>query len=256
MIRLIAIALGLVFAAGCSQLTESQRATLDAGIQAYDKQNFTQSVDKLSHFLGEVKDRPESSRAAYVRGMSRIRLNQRADAYADLRLATNAPGDPDSVWRAYVQLSTLYFEDGKYDAALRMAVAAEGRMPHQPPKDAMIYRQGICYERLGRWDDAKKPFRLASEQFPNSTFGKAAARRLAINARFFAVQCGAFSDPKNADVLRSRLSQAGFPVYLRPEPRGSSTSHVVLVGKYPTLNEALSQLTAVRRIVPDAVLWP
>ncbi len=256
MSRYFVLALGLAIFTGCSQLTESQRATLNAGIQAYDKQNFTDSVDKLTQFLSEVSEKPESSRAAYVRGMSRIRLNQRGEAYADLRLATNAPGDPDSVWRAYVQLSTLYFEDGKYDAALRMAVAAEGRMPNQPPKDAMIYRQGICYERLGRWDDSKKPFRIVSEQYPTSTFGKAAARRLAINARFFAVQCGAFSDPKNADVLRSRLSQAGFPVFLRPEPRGSTTSHVVLVGKYQTLAEGLSQLTAVRRIVPDAVLWP
>lgn len=241
---------------GCSQLTASQQATLDAGIKAYDQQNYTASVQRLSAFLGEVKGKPESSRAAYVRGMSQAKLNKRAEAYVDLRLATEAPADPDSVWRAYVMLSTLYFEDGKYDAALRMAAAAVGGMPDKPPKDAMFYRQGVCYERLGRWDDAHKPFELVAQQFPETAFGRAGQRRLTLNARHFAVQCGSFANVRNADTLRSRLRQAGFQTYTRQEPRGATTTHVVLVGTHASFNEALSQLTAVRKHVPEAVLWP
>jgi tetratricopeptide (TPR) repeat protein len=244
------------FLVGCSQLTASQQATLEAGIKAYDQQNYTASVERLSTFLDEVKGKPESSRAAYVRGMSQAKLNKRAEAYTDLRLATEAPADPDTVWRAYVMLSTLYFEDGKYDSALRMAAAAVGGMPNKPPRDAMLYREGVCYERLGRWDDARKPFEQVAQEFPETTFGRAGQRRLTLNATHFAVQCGSFANIRNADTLRERLRQAGFQTYTRQEPRGATTTHVVLVGKYASFNEALSQLTAVRKHVPDAVLWP
>ena len=242
--------------AGCSQLTAPQQEMLDAGIKAHQQQNYTASVERLTAFLSEVKGKPESSRAAYVRGMSYASLNKRAEAYADLQLATQPPADPDAVWRAYKVLSDLRFEDGNYEAALRMAAAAVGGMPNAPPKDAMLYRQGVCYERLGRWDDARRPFQLVSEQFPDTTYGRAGQRRLALNARHFAIQCGSFANVRNADALRSRLAQAGFPTYTRQEPRGATTVNVVLVGRYTSFNEALSQLTAVRRHVSDAVLWP
>ncbi|MBI5864374.1 MAG: SPOR domain-containing protein [Planctomycetes bacterium] len=246
----------LTILGGCSQLTESQRGLLDAGLTAYEKQDYSKSVDRLTAFLSEVKAQPERSRAAYVRGMSQIKLNRRSEAYADLRLATDAPADPDSIWRAYVMLSTLHFEDGRYDAALRMAVAAVGRMPNDGPKDAMLYRQGVCYERLARWEDSRRPFQQAAENNPGSVWGQAARRRVALKPRHFAVQCGAFADPKNAASLRARLAAAGFDTYVRQEQRGSTMSNLVLVGRYSSFGEALTQLTAVRRHVSDAVLWP
>lgn len=251
-----AFLLMLPLLSGCSQLTASQQATLEAGIKAHQQQNYTASVERLTAFLAEVKGKPESSRAAYVRGMSYAALNKRPEAFADLRLATQPPADPDAVWRAYKVLSDLHFEDGNYDAALRMAAAAVGGMPNKPPRDAMLYRQGVCYERLGRWDDSRRPFQQVAEQFPDTTYGRAGKRRLTLNARHFAVQCGSFANIRNADALRTRLAQAGFQTYTRQEPRGATTVNVVLVGRYTSFNEALSQLTAVRRHVSDAVLWP
>jgi len=154
-------------------------------------------------------------------------------------------------------LGTLLFEDRQWDQAARNLEAAAQRMPEAPPKDAVVYRLGLCRERTGRWKAACDSFRYITRHFDGGHYLEAARRREQLKADHFAVQCGAFRQKSNAETLRGNLARKGLDAYLCEERRGRPALYVVLVGRYPGYEEAQRQLAMVReQFVSDAVLWP
>lgn len=252
----IALAAGVLVLAGCSGLTEQQRAWLAEGRQAFEQQRYTRAVQQLSRFLDEVAGKPETTEALYVRAMSHAKSGQRAQAYNDLQRCVATSTNPDVAWRAQVVLGTLSFEDERWDAAGQAYGAAAKTMPPVPPMDAVLFRIGQCYERTGRWTEAQGSYRALVDHFPVGVNAAAARRRIQLNADHFAVQCGVFSRRENADRLRMDLKANGLEAYVRQEPRDQRTMYVVLVGRHASYGEARQQLAAVRVHVRDAVLWP
>jgi TolA-binding protein len=252
----IVLAAGLPGLAGCSGLTEQQRAWLAEGRQAFEQEQYTRAIQQLTRFLDEVQGKPETTEALYVRGMSHAKSGERAQAYNDLRRCVGVASNPDVGWRAQVVLGTLNFEDERWDAAGQAYGAAAKTMPSVPPMDAVLFRIGQCYERTGRWTEAQGSYRALVDHFPAGVNAAAARRRMQLNADHFAVQCGVFSQRENADRLRMNLEASGLEAYVRQEPRDQRTMYVVLVGRYTSYGVARQQLGAVRAHVRDAVLWP
>lgn len=255
--RLFVFALAcLVFGlGGCADLTGQQIALLDDGQRAYRAEQYSAAIGRLSQFLDEAGDKPEAARAAYVRGLAYARLDRRPEAVSDLRRAVTAR-DGEIAWRANLALSTIYFEDGNWAAAARLAAAAGDRMPTRPPRDAALFRVGQCYERLGRWDEARTAFSKTARLFPNTDYGDAAERRLELNARAFTIQCGVYGDDDNASNLRARLKSGGIDAIVKRESRSGKMFYIVYAGTFANYDNAARQLQLVKRIVPGAILWP
>lgn len=224
----------------------------------YERKDWSRAIDHLSRFLNEVREGPEVGQALYLRGMSNAQAGRRAQAYADLRRCAARATDAEAEWRAYVVLGTLHFEDGQWEPAAQSLRAAAERMAAEPPKDAVLYRLGICRERTGRWRAAGQAFSEITRALPSSSYARMAYRRLQLNADHFAVQCGAFRERSNAETLRGNLQRKGLQAYVRREMRGRTAMYVVLVGRFAAYDEALRQLAMVKKeqFVPDAVLWP
>jgi tetratricopeptide (TPR) repeat protein len=227
------------------------------GQQFYENEQYSRAIEQLSRFLTEVREGPEVARALYLRGVSNAQLGHRSQAYADLRGCTVTRTDVEAVWRAYVVLSTLLFEDRQWGQAADNLRAAAERMPGNPPKDAVLYRLGLCYERTGRWRDATECFAKVADDFPASTYAEPARRRVQLRPAHYAIQCGAFRDESNARRLRVRLKQEGLDAHIREETRGRTALYVVLAGRYTGYEQAQSYLAMVKeQFVADAVLWP
>lgn len=256
------LAISVVFFAflpllGCqTPLSATQEQLLRSAEDSFGRQRYDDAVRDTSRFLGEVKDRPEAGRALYVRAMSLAKLGRRSEAYDDARKAINTQENPEVVWRAYVVLATLQFEDKQWPSAARSMSAALSRMPASEPADDALFRLGICYERIGQWSDARAQFAELVRRYPSSRLAKDARRRIALNARTFAVQVGAFSGNKNAESLADSLAKRGFAAYVRRESRDTGMMYVVMVGQYSTYEEAERSLTSVRSLIPGAVIWP
>jgi tetratricopeptide (TPR) repeat protein len=248
--------LGVVLLAGCSALTDRQRALLADGERAYREKQYDAAVQQLSTFLDEVHDRPEVARALYVRGMARALSGKRAWGQADLERAARATTDPQLLWQPHAALGTLYFEDENWEAAARAFSQALEHMPAAPPQDALLFRLGLCYERTGRWSAALGPYRRIMTQFPSGPYAEGAERRSQLGADHFAVQCGMFASMDNANDLVAQLRKQGLRAYVQPEPRKGNTYYVVLEGRYSSYREANQALARVRAYVPQAVLWP
>jgi len=255
---LVLLSLGLFLSAvGCApQMTAQQRQLMDAGRASLDQRRYNEAVQHLDRLLAEPLDPESRAEALYLRGMSYAQSGRRTQAYADLHNCVSENAAVDATWRAYVVLGTLYFEDGRWKSASESLRAAASRMPDAPPKDAVLYRLGLCQERMGLWNDARATFSDIARRFPSGALREAADRRARLNADAFYVQCGAFGDRTNAENQRLQLYRKGFPVTLRTDTSGRVERFLVLAGPYRTIEDAERELANARQVVPDAVLWP
>jgi tetratricopeptide (TPR) repeat protein len=254
--RVVSAVLLLMLTGCANRLTAQQKTWLAEGQERYEHEDYAQAIDKLNRFLGEVREGPEYAQALYLRGMSNAKAGRRAQAYADLHSCVAIPSDAEAVWRAYVVLGTLYFEDRQWEPAAQSLRAAAERMSAEPPKDAVLYRLGLCYERTGRWPEARALYAEVAGSYPGGGYAQGAWRRWQLNADYFAVQCGVFRVEDNAETLRANLKRKGLEAYVSRAVQGHTTLYVVLVGRYVDYDQALSHLAMVRQFVADAVLWP
>ena len=244
---------------GCagSGLTTAQQADLDQGLACYERNDYGRALAQLDRFLGEVEEGPEVAQALYIRGLCNAQLGRRSSAYADLHRCAELPTDTDIAWRNYIVLGTLYFEDEKWVQAAQSLRAAADRMPNAPPKDFVLFRLGLCHERMGQWQAALGFFGEIPRLFTSGAYLKAAQRRLRIKASHHAVQCGAFGEKANAQKLVTDLEQQGLEPYIFEETRGRAPLYVVLVGKYQSYDDVRGQLSMIKQhFVDDALLWP
>lgn len=260
MYRALPLLAGLVvlLCAGCKTppATGRPRVRLVEGERAYRAGQYELAVQRLSEFIDQAGGDPAVPRALYVRGMARAQTAGRPAAYGDLARAAREARDPQIVWSAQAVLGVLHFEDGQWDAAASALAAAVDRMPSVAPRDALLYRLGLCRERTGRWREAEAAYRAILSGFPRGPYAEQAQRRLELQADHFSVQCGVFADRRNAEALARELSAAGLDAHVRPETRAGQACHVVLVGRHATYEAALDALAQVKGHVPGAVLWP
>lgn len=248
--------MAVVLLGGCQTLSERQRLLLADGERAYNQQRYATSVQHLSRFLAEAGQVPETARAYYVRGMSQALLGRRIEAYADLDRAARQPQDADIAWRASAAQGVLFFEDENWARAAECLGRAVATMPQVAPLDALLFRLGLCHERMGRWLDAQQPYQRIVTQFPTGRYASQAERRISLQAGHFAVQAGVFSEPSHAERVVTELRADGLPAFVRREARDGATYNVVIVGRYDSYDEATRMLARVRGYVPGAQLWP
>ncbi|MFN0135207.1 MAG: tetratricopeptide repeat protein [Phycisphaerae bacterium] len=255
---LIALCSALATLVGCeSGLTRDQQEFLWNGEDAYARKQYATAITTLTEFLSMAPDRPEAAKAYYVRGLSYAQIAKRTEAFNDLRRVLEVPkADPDLMWRSYVTLGTLLYEDGEWDTAYNTLNAAARRMPNMEPRDVVLFRMGVSLERLGRWAEAKAAFEELTRTFPNSNQAVAARRRIDLDATHFAVQVGVFQEQRNAEIHAANLRKQNLSPYLRRELRDNRPVFVVLLGKYGSYAEATRALGETRGKVRDAVIWP
>ena len=81
-------------------------------------------------------------------------------------------------------------------------------------KGYVLYRIGLCQQRLGRFEQADKTFAAVAANFPRTD--AAARAKEKVGVRNFSVQVATFASPQNADTAIHALRGQGFaPALLR-----------------------------------------
>ncbi len=246
--------------AGCTGgLTAEQRAWLAEGTDAYHQRRYATTIVRLSRFLEQVPDRPETASALYIRGLAYAQQGRRNEAYRDLHACVRRSDAAQVAWKAYVTLGVLYFEDQRWADARESFHAAITRMPPTTPADRrayVLYQLGICYERCGQWREAWRTFERIVRELPDTPQARDARRRVRLRADHYAIQCGSFSQRRNAENLVQQLELRRLRAAIREDPQPHGTRYLVLVGHYTTYEQARAALPHVREIVPEAFVWP
>jgi tetratricopeptide (TPR) repeat protein len=248
------IAFPLAFV-GCAEKTQSFSA-LVAAERAYEARDYEAAVRQSTQYAADAPDAASRARAMFVRGISNAKAGRRAQGYADLNEAERIATDRDLQWRIFSAQAIMSFEDRNWSVAARKYEAALQTMPERPPRDTQLFRLGQCYERTSRWSDAQNCYRRLLNEFPQSKHRDEAARRVAANARFFSVQCGAFGQRSNAERLAADLRSKGFDTFVQTESSGGRALHVVLAGRFQQHEQAEQTLARVKGYVSNAILWP
>ena len=133
----------------------------------------------------------------------------------------------------------------------RFALDVIDQLDKPETKSWVLYRIGLCQQRLGRFADADKTFAAVQQGYPNSVPAQRAAERQ--GARSFYVQVGTFSSPAGADKTVAALRAQGTMPEKTVDAKGR---HIVRVGPLASFQQAQSVKQRLAGSYPDAMIIP
>jgi tetratricopeptide (TPR) repeat protein len=258
----IALGLGctIFLSTGCTpDIVEKENLT--AGYSALDSRQYDDAINHADQQLGKSQDGEVSAEAYYLKGRA---FEQRAKpdvrgATSDLDMAASyyqhaLTLNPTRSLEGYIHASlgnVEYWRDD-YGGALRQFSAAYDLIDTPDLKSFVLYRAGLCQQRLGQFDVADKSFQAVQDRFP----GTDAANRARDHMGFhnFNIRIATFSSIQSADMAVQALQSSGIGLVQRKLlPNGEC---VVLLGPQGTYTEALAMKTRIAGQYANAVIIP
>jgi tetratricopeptide (TPR) repeat protein len=211
-----------------------------------------------------LKEQPTGSAAAdalYLRGRALEEKGQRdasspqkdfADAYNYYSQALAQKPRPGLAGLIHVGMgNVLYFQD-RYSAAINELTSGIEQLERDADKAYALYRVGLCYQRLGHWDEADKQFIAVQQRFPGTD--PATRAREHQGARAFYVQVGTYAAPAQADATTAALKKQGLPAQ-RFQDNARNVQYV-RVGPMSTYESAAATKQKLWARYRDAIVIP
>lgn len=237
---------------GCDTPPDAQQLVLDA-YAAYNTGQDEQAKTQATRFLQEYPSRPEAAEAHLIRGLSHFRQKEFLQAKLDLTTALEQSRQPSLLSKARFVLGEIALRSGNQEEAIEhYRSCLEQVETGQPPSAQAHYRLGTLLLQKGQFRQADVQFSRLMYLFPDSDLTKR-ARRL-FNAEAWSVQAGLFDSSASADSRVSQLTRSGLHARKQEQLAEGELVYAVLVGRFPTAEEAQAILPEVRKIAPDAYL--
>ena len=253
--------MALSLMSGCTDIESRQR--LNDGYRALDAQRYDEAGAAANDYLARHPTGPGAAEAFYLQGRA---YEQRAmdshekpnAARSDLDSARAAylkglgqPASPSVAALLHSGLANVaYFEDD-FSTAIREWQISYPSLQDQEAKAWVLYRIGLCEQRMGNFAQADQSFRDVREQYPAT---EAATRAMArVGAKAFYVQVGSFGDLANAQKLADSLKKQGLPGTVAQE---AGNHYAVRVGPAATYADAKNMKSRVAGQYPSAMIVP
>jgi tetratricopeptide (TPR) repeat protein len=252
----LGLGLCLLACAGCVTVSPEGITLLQSANADYNSSRWPQAENQAALFIQKYQNTPVVAEAYYLRGMSRVQQREYASADADFQKALEYSKRKDLTAKVHAILGYVaMIQDKPAKAVDHYRQAIEG-LDERPPKDEVYYRYAIALQRIGQWDEARICLARVVDGYPTGGYAPLAKRRLSWPGRFFSIQCGLYSQMKNADVQVGHLRQSGLDARRSMQLVGSEQRYVVYIGRYPTYDLACNDLARVRVVSKDAVVVP
>jgi TolA-binding protein len=253
---------GLLIGCASSKSIED-RKHLHAGYEALNQEDYEGAMTSSEQFLRDNPNGgPGTAEALYLQGRVYEQRAARSDAahregeaHADLQDARNTyehaltlnPSPKVAALLHAGVANVAYFQEDYFTAMREWAVAYPGLT--QPDARAwVLYRLGLCQQRLGRFDEADRSFQQVRQDYPRSEPAQRAATHQ--GARGFYVQIGSYADAKTAENVIASLRSQGFVAERKSDSKGRQAIRVGpaynydqakalrlrLLGAYPAAN--------------------
>lgn len=252
----------VVTVAGCAH-GPTAKDNLATAYREFDSPNpnYAQVADAADAYLKEQPTGPAAADALYLRGRA-LEAKGQADASSPQKDFSDAYGyygqalaqNPRTGLAGLIHIgmaNVLYFQ-GRYTAAINEFNAALPQVERDDTKAWAQYRIGICYQRLGQWDDADRQFALVQQQYPNTTQAQQAREHQ--GARAFYVQVGTYAGTQQADAAAAELKKQGYPAQRFVDT--SRNVQLVRVGPMTTYEAAAATKQKIWGKYRDAIVVP
>jgi tetratricopeptide (TPR) repeat protein len=250
-------AAGLMFAGACADNSQN-RQELNAGEDALRAQQYDRALRAAddvaasgvaqnaaeAHYLHgrAIEDRPKPDPAAAAADL--------AEARRYYALALGEYPSPALQGRLRAQIGNVaYFQDD-YAVALQQWTIASAQLDNPQWKQWILYRIGICQQRLGRFDDADHTFAVVQDEYPGTEVARRAQARQGVHG--FYVQVGAFNDSSDVQKAAYAVTSAG-SIAEEIDQRGLK---VVRSAGLPSYAQATALKTRLVGEYPDARVMP
>jgi tetratricopeptide (TPR) repeat protein len=243
---------------GCG--SENQiRSDLKAGYQALENQNYDDALARADTFLQKTPAGQGSAEALYLRGRALEQKSARSphEAHTNLQAARNAYLDalkcsPAPKLQTYLHTSlgnVAYFQDDFKTADAQWTIAYD-KLQDENDKAWVLYRIGLCKQRLGQFADADTIYLAVQDRFPNTIPAQRAKEKQGV--RGFSLQLATFASSASADNAIGTLRRQGVTA-MRQDANGRS---IVLVGPLPTYQQAQVLKGRYAGVYPDSIIVP
>jgi tetratricopeptide (TPR) repeat protein len=258
-VKFIPLFLVAALIVGCQATDQASQKKLLEGKQALDQKQFDTAISRADAVLQAKADNVSTAGAYYLRGRAlwqRPKANQAAweDDLQQAKVNYNRalelapPAGLDGYIR--VSLASVYFAQNDFANAYDQYSKAYDKLSEPEIKSGVLYRIGVCQQRLGHYDDADKVLGMLLNQFPSSYEAPRARERMGI--RGFTVQLATFHSLKTADEAVQELKKQGVNATRSSDPRSNT---VVKVGPV-SYNEAVGIKARFASKYPDAIILP
>jgi len=245
----------LFFLTGCSHSPPQLRT----GEAALEQHNFSAAISAADTVIASDVSSNDKARAFYLRGRALEDRPKETGAAAENDLSqawrnyTAALAEkPSPAFEGYIRtsLGNVAYWLGDFATAEQQWAAAYPLLKEPELRGWVLYRRGLCEQRLGRWAEADTVFAAVKSQYPNSEPASRAAGKA--GARAFYVQVGAFDKPASADAVVAQLSSRRFPV----AKQQAGALQRVMVGPFAKYADALAAQAKLSGEYRDAMIVP
>ncbi len=235
--------------------------SLDEASLAIEQRHYDQTLAAADRYLQQKPLGPNAAQALYLRGRA-IEQRPKPDhthADKDLRQAKihylkALEQSPSKTLQAYVHtsLGNVSYWLGDFANAAAYWKEAYHQLEHDPLRASVLYRIGVCQQRLGNWTDADATLRRVQREFPGTDPAQQAQKRQTHHA--FYVQIATFANAASAQKLAQELRSQGFSVTV--QDRSQPKLSVVLSGPAQTYAHAQAIRNRLISRFPDALILP
>ncbi len=251
---------GLLALAGGCAAEKVDKTQLNAGYTDLDDAQYDQAIAVADKELAKNGTGEGTAEALYLKGRAyeqRVKSG-RGEAGGDMTTAADcyhrALGmSPVPALEANIRTSlgnVDYWQDD-YSNALQEWTRAYDLLTAPDMKSFVLYRAGLCQQRLGQFDLADKTFAAVQERFG----GTDAANRARSHQGYhnFMVRLATFSNAQGADAAITGLRKAGAAVQRQVDPQQR-----VIISVGPAATYAQAQALKARYVgqYPDAMIVP
>ncbi|HEX3358208.1 MAG TPA: tetratricopeptide repeat protein [Tepidisphaeraceae bacterium] len=250
--------LSVVFFTGCNA-DNTTKENLTAGYQALDARQFDEAMQHANQQLQQSPSGPGSAEALYLKGRAleqntvapdQVKSTRQAarDAYQKALQQDPAP-DLQRLLHAGIANTSYFLDD--YTTALEEWSAAYPSFDDPIVRSFMLYRIGLCQQRLGQFAQADQTFANVQQQYP----GTDAATRSHEHQGFhsFTLQLATFANSRTADNTLDALRRQGMMPTKAVNAQGNT---VVSIGPIPSYQQALDLKTRFLPAYPQAIILP
>lgn len=169
-------AAALVLIGGCAELPAPAALQVAEARNDYLKRDIASARTKLDDVLTHYSMFTGAAEAYYLRSKINAETSNKAAAKRDATQCIQLAQDKELKAKASAMAGTLCFESGDDSSAVAYFSDAMKGLPEKPPADLVRFRYGVCLQRLGRWDEARRQFGIILQRYPSSDLAEHAKR--------------------------------------------------------------------------------
>jgi tetratricopeptide (TPR) repeat protein len=257
--QIIVVIVGALVACGCAG-DSTIRRNLNDGFASLSSGQCEQAIAKADAQLTQNPRGPGNAEALYLKGRA-LETREKAtpaDAAADLAAARRAYVDalqanPAPELEAHLRAGVAniaYWQDD-YATAQQQWATAYGKFRNADADPFILYRIGLCQQRLGQFESADRTFAAVQQRYPSTEAADRAKSHSGFRA--FSVQLATFASPQLADKAMYELRSEGTAPLRAIDVQGR---HVVSVGSLSSYASAQQFKARFAGKYPDSIIMP